>query len=173
MNPLSFSRLFVACCAWLAATTIASATDISGVYDDKGIVMTSSQPEQVEQEVSLHALLSLEFDPEAGRVMYEDTHRVDLVQASDEILIRAHKEKNRVSWRTEYLYEAEKGSIHGPRVIVNTRKPGEREVYTYMFELLENKDHLLVTVYRVSATIVGPSGTPIGSYLFTRMAEAK
>ncbi len=172
MKLPSLSRLFVAGCVWLAATALASATDISGVYDDKGVVMTSSEPAQVEQEISLHALLSLEFDPEAGRIMYEETNRVDLVQASDEILIRAHKEKSRVSWRTEYLYEAEKGSIHGPRVIVNTRKPGEREVYTFIFELLENKDHLLVTVYRVSATIVGPSGKPIGSYLFTRMAES-
>jgi len=162
-----------ACLVGLVATVTATATDISGVYHDKGTVLSSAVPEQVEQEVSLHALLALEFDPEAGRVVHDETSRVDLVQASDEIVIRAHLEKSRVSWRTEYLYEAEKGSIHGPRVIVNTRKPGEREVYTFMFELLENTDHLLITVYRVSPTIVGPSGKAIGSYLFTRMAESK
>ncbi len=173
MNASSLSRFFRLGCVWLLATLAASASDVSGVYHDKGSVISNEKPELAGAEVSLHALLSQEFDPETGRILYAETERLDLIQTSDDLTFRAHKEKTRVSWSVEYLYEAVKGSVHGPRVIVNLRKPEERDVYTYVFELLENKDHLLITVYRVTATIVGPSGKPIGSYLFERMAESK
>lgn len=173
MNASPLSRFLRLGCIWLLATLAASATDVSGVFSDKGSVISSEQPEQAGEEASLHALLSQEFDPEMGRIIYAETERLDLIQTSDNLTFRAHLEKMRLSWSVEYLYEAVKGSVHGPRVIVNLRKPEERDVYTYIFELLENTDHLLVTVYRVTATIVGPSGQPIGSFLFERMAESK
>ena len=173
MNASPLSRFFRLGCMWLLATLTLSATDVSGVFDDKGSVISAEKPELAGAEVSLHALLSQEFDPETGRILYAETERLDIIQTSDDLTFRAHKETTRVNWSVEYLYEAAKGSVHGPRVIVNLRKPEERDVYTYVFELLENTDHLLITVYRVTATIVGPSGKPIGSYLFTRIAESK
>lgn len=173
MNALPLHRVFLALLGALSLALAARATDVTGIYDDKGVVLSSSTAGQVDAEVSLHALLSLEFDPAAGLALFGQTERVDLTQAADEIVIRCHRPEGRVSWRTEYLWEAEKGSIHGPRVIVNTRKEGQKTVYTMMFEQLENPDHLLISVFRVNPTIMGPQGEPLGTYLFTKIAAPK
>jgi len=147
---------------------IGLAADITGSYADKGTAV-ASDGSLAPDGISLRALLNLEFDSATAGIIYENTSRVDLVQLTRDIDTRFHTVDGILRWRGEYWRTSGGLASDGERVVLSLRKNPKEDLYFLIFERLDQENLLLVSVTRISPTIIGPSARPVGTYVFNRL----
>ena len=147
------------------------AVDVSGVYADKGPVV-GTDPAKPPQEVSLHALLSLEFDPVIGCAQHTQTSFLKLIDTGDAFEIRIYDQEAELLWRGRGRREQGAFSRDDHRVILRLRSArfGD-DLFAFFLEPLADTGLLEVKVLRVSATAFGPGTRTVGTFIFHRVPE--
>ena len=145
----------------------ADALDISGTYDDKGSIIGSNGVGSGES-VSLHGLLSLEFDPVMAEANFGDTSHVVLVDKDGKIDIEIFDDNGTMIWGT--VWGVHDGYSHEGDVAVirisNGSANGDRT--SLVMKTFNDGAYLEVKAYAVKYSAVGPHSEPIGSYIFVK-----
>ena len=155
--------------ASLLATVITSAADLSGTYENAGILVSSATA-QPEGTISFQGLLSLEFDYALARALHAETNRVTIRQTETHFTIECRNLDDQVTWSRRWQKGAGYG-VEGDRAELVFRAPQLKDdAYVFSLQRVPQRDLLLVTVERLNATSFGPSAQPVGTFLFGRLA---
>lgn len=142
----------------------ARAVDLSGTYSDKGTALATDDS-KLSGEISLHALLSLNFD--AKRDVYESTDEVKFEQTAEGLDARIYntdgKEVSKAQWRKDREYREE-----DKKLTLTLRGAGD-QAGVLVFEPSSDGKYLEVTVARLTPTTFGPVAQKIGSVIFPKL----
>ncbi|ACB76404.1 hypothetical protein [Opitutus terrae] len=158
----------------LAAVTLgcalrAAPIELSGVYADEGTVV-SGDPTLFTSQVSLHALLRLEFDPRLASQRREETSEVRLTHTAGVLAVEAYEADGTLSWRSRW--NAGEGRSSLGRVVTLRMRAAHAGADDYLLVLEPVNSQLLqVRIQRLEPTLLGPMVRATGVYLFSRCAE--
>lgn len=154
--------------ALLAVGASAAQSDLSGLYADEGTTI-STEPTLFQGDVSLHALLRLEFDERLVKMRRQETDEVRLNQSQGVLEVQALGEDGEVAWRSRFN-ATEATSEQGGRVLVLRMQPAQGEESEYLLLFERSTGGLLqVTVRRVESTLLGPMVRATGVYVFSHL----
>jgi hypothetical protein len=143
----------------------AGAAEISGRYSDKG-TRIPSENEKDTAEVSLHGLLSLEFDPAIAALNFQETSTVEIRQSDDVFEVRIFDKEGKVRWNGQWKKGVEY-TPEGNRAALRLRAADGKEPVALVFEPIDNR-MLQVEASRITSGPLGPGTQKIGVYLFAR-----
>lgn len=160
-----FTRL---ACAWLLSAGALLATDISGTYADKGVVVHSAADQKTPETISFHGLLSQEFDPQLAALDFDGTDHFTLDDNGEVLATEIFDHSGKRLWR--FVWGASRGFSHNEGKAVIRMKLGKSETERCVLVLEPTSDQraLEVKVYKVGPGTFGPRSEPIGTYLFVR-----
>ncbi len=156
----------------VAGSTVAMPTDppdLSGTYDDAGTIVKIAEGEETPQTVSLHALLSLEFNPGLARLLQQRTREVRVKHEGDTFAVDFVDADGESIWAP--VWNRETGSYLRERRLHLRLKPGKfgNDEYVLVFENVTTHRLLQVQLQRVKPTFFGPVLQPVGTFLFHRL----
>ena len=164
------SRLLLSALLLLAALRLSAApVSVAGVYENEGLVIAAEPPYR--GPVTLRALLGLEFDHALGVLQHAAVSQVEISQRTDSLLVRLLDERGAVDWHGRWR---DNGGFEANAECVKflLRAPQDREdVFLFTLTPVHSGAGLLVRVQFVHATTFGPGGTPVGEFLFLRVAD--
>jgi hypothetical protein len=161
------------CCLWAVSASAAllplvEEPGLSGSYEDTGagVAGTAATPAG---EVSLHALLNLEFDPARARALHERTARIVIAQSKETLSIRVYDSDDKVTREEEW--KLGKGyAREGNRALLRLpATSAAREEYLLILQSVAQGRLLQVEVHRITPTTFGPAYRSAGTYVFARM----
>lgn len=160
-------RLTCAAVMMLAAVAHGQDLNLSGEYEDKGTAVPG-KADTGPQEVSLHALLSLEFDPAAGVGIRADSSYVEITQEQSTLTFRVFDRDGTATWRSRSPFRIGV-TIEGPHLLVRMSDPrfGD-DSFDFILQPVADNRLLQVRVVRHQATPFGPVARDVGTYLFPR-----
>jgi len=159
--------IFIGVGLLFASAAPGRALEISGSYLDKGtqVPTTGVAP----KEVSLHALLNLVFEPELGRSQFDEAAVVEFVQTGTRVVeARIRDDAGDVRWQGRWTLGTD-CARDGRSLVLHLRGPhsGDNRA-VLVFERTSDDRLLQVTITEVNASTFGPSGRPVGTFLFAR-----
>ncbi len=160
-------RLACAAMMMFASVVHAQELNLSAEYEDKGTAVPG-KADPAPQEVSLHALLSLEFDPAAGLAIRADSSHVEITQDQSTLTFRVFDRDGTATWRSRSPFRIGV-TIEGPHVLVRMSDPrfGD-DAFDLILQPVADNRLLQVRVVRHQATPFGPVARDVGTYLFAR-----
>jgi len=151
---------------WLAAADLA-AVDLSGVYDDEGVILEMEGAREGER-MSFRALLALEWDPARGAVLRGETTRFEIDQEEHRFHLVCQDEDKRVTWQGAWRRMAGY-DFDAKRVKLLLRRPGEGgETFLFLLSNDGRENLLVVTIERVEPGRLGVTRKPVGTVFFVR-----
>lgn len=136
-------------------------------WEDKGVALSRDDSNSSEN-ISLHALLNLDFNAKLGAMTYSGTDHIQLKLHRSyldvDLLGNEGVYIGKQSWKTE-SYEAPEGN--GLMVRIESPEHHDDSV-VLMLETTSAGRVLQAKVVRMKATTFGPTLTEIGTYFFTR-----
>lgn len=164
------SRLLPSALLLLAALRLSAApVSVAGVYENEGLVIATESAYR--GPVSLRALLGLEFDHALGVLQHAAVSQVKIDQRDDSLLVRLLDDRGTVDWHGRWR---DNGGFEADAECVKflLRAPQSHEdVFLFTLTPVHSGAGLLVRVQFVHATTFGPGGTPVGEFLFLRVAD--
>jgi hypothetical protein len=152
--------------AFLGLAGIVHAFDITGRYSDKGTAVSTNET-HLEGDVSLHALLCLDFNPKSNA--YASSDEIKLTQERGSLEAEVLNEDDKVMLKTHWVLDRE-FTLEDNRLVLTLRANASSQVgYALLFESAAEGKLLEVTVVRISATSLGPVTQRMGTYFFPRM----
>jgi hypothetical protein len=147
-----------------AAVAPARAVDsgLNGDYADEGVIV-KADAKAFPHGVSLHALLSLEFEPALARKLKEQAAHVVVRQENGAVEIKVYDHDGAVIKQGRWKKDA------GPNGRVILRFSVRDEEYFFRFETTAEQRLLQVTIDRNEPTILGPAVNSVGTFLFPRI----
>lgn len=143
--------------------------DLSGTYDDAGTIVKIADGEQPPEVVSLHAMLSLEFNAGLARLLQDRTREVRIKQEGDTLAVDFVDADGETIWAP--VWNRATGCVLRERRLQLHLKPGKfgNDEYVLVFENVTTHRLLQVQVQRVKPTFFGPVAQPVGTFLFHRL----
>jgi|GEM_PF-1231158 len=147
----------------------ADVPDLSGVYDDAGTIVKIAEGEEPPAVISLHALLSLEFNAGLARLLQDRTREVRVKHEGDTFAVDFVDADGETIWAP--VWNRSTGGVLRDRRLHLHLKPGKfgNDEYLLVFENVTAHRLLQVQVQRVKATFFGPVYQPYGTFLFHRL----
>lgn len=143
------------------------ALNLSGTYDDEGVILTM-EGAQAGERTSFRALLALEWDPARATVIRGETTRFEIDQEDHRFRLIFLDEEKRVTWQgawrrmAGYDFDAK-----GVKLLL--RRPGERgETFLFVLGNDGRENLLVVTIQRVEPGRLGATRKPVGTAFFVR-----
>lgn len=152
----------------LLSLTAAHAADIAGQYADKGTMIPTGDGGQP-QEMSLHAILQLDFDYERVRERYAATDHVEFRQGRHTLEARMSTADDTL--RYHGAWSTGEGYTNAEDQVVLRLRGAKHggDTFVCVMSLVEGGELLQVEVSRLVTTSVGPTAQPVGTYLFPRL----
>lgn len=166
------ARVFVAAIVILALGRVSAAAvpEISGVYDNIGSHASVAAP-NASEPVSFQGLLELNFNHAAAVADHSATARVVLRQTSVGLRIECLDQSGKVTWARGWERGEEYAETED-RIDLKFRAARLKyDSYLFSLKKISGTDLLLVEVYLVQATTLGPNIVLEGSYLFSRLPD--
>ncbi len=149
----------------LWGASVATAANISGTYADKGTMVTADASVNP-PEVSLHALLGLEFNPDIGLMNYALTETVEITDWDDwlEIITRnpSGTEISKSRWGPQ------NGFSHQNGYAVFRLAKNNDEFYSFLMKPAADGSAMELRIYKVQPSALGPGANNIGTYFFVK-----
>jgi hypothetical protein len=151
----------------LATGLTLSAGNISGTYGARGVKVAGAVGEGA-AEVSLPALLHLEFNSELGLAQHAGADVVVIEEGPRWVEIRVMDREGQQTWRTHWN-EGQGFSRSGAirQLSVASPRRGEAAV-VFVLENIEGDRLLRVEAVRMAATNFGPVPESLGTFIFYR-----
>jgi hypothetical protein len=148
----------------------ASVPSVTGTYENEGsIVETDSD---YKGTVSLSGLLGLEFDLAQGLLRHAEVARVEIEQRDQSFVIRTKNARGEKAWTGRWErnggYEPTKDGV---KILIRPRSGGD-DFFMFTLSPIKDGEVLLVEIQRVQASKFGPTGKPVGKFLFLRAVPA-
>jgi hypothetical protein len=155
-----------ACFAW--APVNAAVPTVTGTYESEGsIVETDSD---YSGPVSLRALFGLNLDLAAGSIEHAAITRVEIEQRDRTFTVRTKDARGALEWSGTWErnggYEP---TADGVKILLRHARFGD-DFFMFILSPLKDGEVLLVDVQRIQAGKFGPTGKPVGKFLFLRAA---
>ena len=143
--------------------------NLSGVYEDAGTIVSIPEGAEPLAVVSLHALLSLEFNPGMARLLQERTREVRVQHEGETLAVEFLDKDGEKIWAP--VWTRENGLTLRERRLQLRLKPGKfgNDEYVLVFENITTHRLLQVHVQRLKPTFFGPVFQPMGTFLFHRL----
>jgi hypothetical protein len=156
----------------VAASVIALPTDppnLSGTYEDAGTIMSIPEGQKPPAVVSLHALLSLEFNPGLARLLQERTREVRVQHEGETLAVEFVDADGEKTWAP--VWTRDTGCTLRERRLMLRLKSGKsgQDEYVLVFENITTHRLLQVQLQRLKPTPFGPTFQPMGTFLFHRL----
>lgn len=145
----------------------ARAVDVSGSYEDYGVVISESK-DPAYPAMSLRALLCLDFDAMPTRAPTSDVGHINITQTKQWLQVEMVDEDGKSVWnerwqKDEGCYFKDVGVV----LALHTPRKGSDQ-YVLTLRPAEGQPALLVDVQVVSKAVLGPLVRPTVTYLFAR-----
>lgn len=169
MKTLARTCILAAMLAALTTSVQLHAQSVSGVYADKGVVVQHASSADA-QTVSFHGLLSQQFDAELASLNFETTSHITLEDENDVLALEIFNQDGQRTWRS--VWGANRGFNHvdGSAVVRMKMGKSDDERCVLVMKPTEDNRALMVSVYHVKPSVLGPYGDPIGVYVFARQS---
>lgn len=161
MKTLRFRSLTILGFLAFWGGSVAAAANISGTYSDKGSALSGSS-----SAVSLHALLSLEFQPEVGLADHANTEGVVILDEDGWLEIKTYTGSGTEISRTRW--GPHNGFGHKDGKAVFRIEKSRNELYSFLLSSAADGAALEVAVYKVTPSALGPGAHPVGTYFFVK-----
>lgn len=141
--------------------------EVAGSYADEG-TLVSTDPSLFTGEVSLHALLRVEFDQRLVATRREQTKEVRLSRSNTLLEAAAFDHDGELAWKTQWTVTVGvSGQAHA--VMLRIQSPHVTgEEYLLIMEPVSS-ELLQIRVQRLEATLFGPMVRASGTYVFSRV----
>lgn len=151
----------------LAVVATGKSADMSGVYEDRGTLVSSSPFSATEP--SFYGALSLVFDPELTNALHGQTSRIIVKHAARELQIEVYDSDDVVIWSRRWK-EGEGYVQQGNSVILRFRVGawGTEEIFMIL-QPADTGGLLELTMQRVKPTALGPAVLQKAIYLFHQL----
>ncbi len=158
--------------AHLTASVVALPPDppnLSGIYEDAGTIVSIPEGQEPLAVISLHALLSLEFNPGLARLLQERTREVRVQHEGETLSVEFVDADGEKIWAP--VWTRESGVTLRDRRLQLRLKPGKfgNDEYVLVFENITAHRLLQVHLQRMKPTFFGPVFQPMGTFLFHRL----
>lgn len=143
--------------------------NLSGVYDDAGTAASIPAGQPTPAVISLHALLSLEFNPGMARLLQERTREIRITHDERTLSVEFLDREGEKIWNP--VWTRENGySLRDRRVQLHI-KPGKFGNDEYVIVLENVTPHRLLQLHlqKLKPTFFGPVFQPMGTFLFPRL----
>jgi hypothetical protein len=147
----------------------AQAVDVSGTYENVGTVIGS--PASADDRVSFHGLLGLEFDRRLARAQFSQTERLVLTQTDSTFKISGRDADNGETWNSRWARDLGYDFDQKQVKLLFSSKLKKDDGFLFLLSPAGDGQMLLVEVIEIHATVLGPVGNPLGTYLFERVAR--
>lgn len=148
----------------LGGVSIAQGANISGIYADKGTMLSTDAG--TPPEVSLHALLGLEFNPAVGVMNHARTESVEITDLDGwlEIITRTGggTEISKSRWGPQ------NGFSHEDDYAVFRISKNRDEFYSFLMKPAADGAAMELRIYKVRPSALGPGADNIGTYFFVK-----
>jgi hypothetical protein len=143
--------------------------NLSGVYEDAGTIVSVPDGQEPLAVVSLHALLSLEFNPGLARLLHERTREVRVQHEGTTLAVEFIDADGEKIWAP--VWTRESGLTLRDQRLMLRLKPGKfgDDEYVLVFENITTHRLLQVHLQRLKPTFLGPVFQPMGTFLFHRL----
>lgn len=143
--------------------------NLSGLYEDAGTIVSVPEGQEPPAVISLHALLSLEFNPGLARLLQERTREVRVQHEGETLSVEFVDANGEKIWAP--VWTRESGCTLRERRLQLRIKPGKfgNDEYVLIFENITTHRLLQVHLQRLKPTFFGPVFQPMGTFLFHRL----
>ncbi len=143
--------------------------DLTGVYDDAGTAASIPEGQPTPAVISLHALLSLEFNPGMARLLQERTREIRITHDEKALSVEFLDRDGEKIWNPVWTRESGY-SVRDKRVQLHL-KPGKFGTDEYVIVRQNVTTHRLLQVHvqKLKPTFFGPVFQPVGTFLFPRL----
>jgi len=152
---------------WGLGLGLAGGADISGTYGARGVKVAGAVGDGA-AEISLPALLQLEFNAELGLARHASSDVVVIEEGRHWVEVRVLDREGEQTWRTHWN-EGEgferAGAIR--QLSIASPRRGEAAI-VFLFETIEDGRLLRLEVVRMVATNFGPVPESMGTFIFYR-----
>ncbi|MDQ5978388.1 MAG: hypothetical protein QG602_1362 [Verrucomicrobiota bacterium] len=145
------------------------APNLTGVYDDAGTAASIPEGQPTPDVISLHALLSLEFNPGMARLLQERTREIRITHDEKALSVEFLDRDGEKIWNPVWTRESGY-SVRDRRVQLRI-KPGKfgNDEYIIVLENVTTHRLLQVHIQKLKPTFFGPVFQPMGTFLFPRL----